>query len=243
MTSDNGIFASFLAGLFMFMLIVGCFQGSDSTGTSSGTGRAVFMMSDPSADMGAVTSMKVTVDSVQAHSAASGWATVSSSSQTYDLLALKASGDQVLLADAQLKEGSYDQVRLLISKVVVTDAQGDHDAKLPSSELKIVGNLVVNANTTSTVEFDFVASESLHMTGNGKYILTPVVQFETREKANVSIESNNRVKINGGNMVSSAKHGMDLDGNVGTGRMVPADANLSIESDGRIRSKLSRGLD
>jgi len=176
--------------------------------------------------------VKVTVDSVQVHSAINGWATVSSIAKTYDLLQLKATGNQVLLADVQLKEGTYDQVRLYISKVVVTDAQGEQDAKLPSSELKIVGNLVVKANTTSTVVFDFVADESLRVTGNSKYIMAPVVKLETRERANVSVENDGRVKITGGNVMLSSKFGMDIKGNVGIGINIPADANIIIGSGG-----------
>ena len=236
---NRSVLIGFFSIMFISIVMVGCLQ-SNGSNASSNTGRTIFMVGDPSADLSNVSSIKITVDSAQAHSVDDGWVTVSSTAITYDLLALKASGDQVLLADVQLKEGTYNQVRLMISKVVVTDTQGDHTAKLPSNELKIVGNLVVNANTTSTMAFDFIASESLHMTGDGKYILTPVVQLETRERANVLIESDNRggsrIKINNGNMVSSAKHGMDLDGIVGMDHIVSVNTNLTIDSDGKVRS-------
>ena len=234
MVGNNRVLASFLAIAVVSIIIAGCLEGN---GSSSTTGRAVFTLSDAAADMGAVTSIKVTVDTVQAHSEASGWTTVSSSSKTYDLLELKASGKHVLLADAQLKEGTYNQVRLSISKVVVTDAQGEHEAKLPSSELKIIGNFVVKANTTSTVAFDFIADESLHLTGNGKYVLAPVVKLETRVRADVEIEGDDGVKINGGDVDEDLKVGMDVDGNVGVGMIVPARAELTIESDGKVRSR------
>ncbi len=232
----KSILASFLAIVAGFILIAGCLQGNSGSSSSSTTGRVIFAISDAAANMGAVTSVKVTVDSVEAHSAADGWTTVSSSAKTYDLLALKARGEQVLLADAQLKEGTYEQVRLHISKVVVTDASGDHDAKLPSSELKIIGNIVVKANTTSAVAFDFIADESLHVTGNGQYIMSPVVRLETRERAEVEVKDDDSVKINGGDVDARMKVGMDVEGNVGEDHILPAKANLTIESDGRVRS-------
>ena len=41
------------------------------------TGRVIFTITDAAADMGSVTSVKVTVDSVSVHSASEGWAAVS----------------------------------------------------------------------------------------------------------------------------------------------------------------------
>ena len=222
------------------VFLLGCAQTA-GTGTqadqqaASGKGRAVFAITDAAADMGSVSSVKVTVDSVKVHSAAEGWVTVSSSPKTYDLLKLKAEGSQELLADAELKEGTYDQIRLDISNVVVTDANGEHDAKLPSGELKIQGNLVVDANSTATATFDFIADESLHMTGNGKYIMAPVVHVETREGADVEIKSDSKVEIKSGKIKTNVKVGMDVDGNVGVGLKIPAGLNLTIGTEGVIK--------
>lgn len=151
------------------------------------------------------------------------------------MLKLKAEGRQELLADAELKEGTYDQIRLDISNVVVTDANGDQEAKLPSGELKIQGNLVVDANSTATATFDFIADESLHMTGNGKYIMAPVVHVETREGADVEIKSDSKVEIKSGKIKTNVKVGMDVDGNVGVGLKIPAGLNLTIGTEGVIK--------
>lgn len=235
-------------GLALVMLIGACTTtvqsdfGSgtqDTRGQQSSEGRAVFAIKDAAADMGAVTSVKVTVDSVKVHSETEGWVTVSSSQRTYDLLQLKAQGKQELLADANLKSGTYDQLRLDISNVVVTDASGSHEAKLPSGELKVNGNLVVEGNTTSTATFDFIADESLHVTGNGKYILAPVVQVETKSNADVQIGNDNNVEIKGGSVRTNTKVGMDIDGNVGVNIRVPANVNLSIDASGVV--KLGKG--
>ncbi|MBI2658130.1 DUF4382 domain-containing protein [Candidatus Woesearchaeota archaeon] len=209
-------------------------DGQTGTQAQSQEGRAVFTITDAAANMGSVSSVKVTVDSIKVHSAQEGWVDVSSTAKTYDLLQLKAQGTQALLADVQLEEGTYDQVRLDVSNVVVTDANGQQEAKLPSGELKIVGNLVVDANSTSTATFDFIADESLHMTGNGKYIMAPVVQLETREDADVDVESNNKVEIEGGKVSTRVKVGMDIKGNVGIGLNIPSNADILIDNSGSI---------
>ena len=236
-------FVIILVGLVLSIFISGCAQQgvysqqTQTSGqtTSSGTGRAVFAITDAAANIGSVTSVKVTINSIKVHSTTEGWVVVSSTPKTYDLLKLKAESKQELLADAELKEGTYDQIRLDISNVVVTDAEGTHEAKLPSGELKISGNLVVKANSTSTATFDFVADESLHVTGNGKYIMAPVIQVETREDADVDVESNNKVEVKGGKIHTNVRVGMDAEGNVGVGLRIPENINLSIDSGGIIK--------
>ena len=84
---------------------------------------------------------------------------------------LKAENKNELLADVQLKEGTYNQIRLEISKVVVTDANGTHEAKLPSGELKMNGQLVIEANSTAAATFDFLVNEAKM---DVKYIESPV---------------------------------------------------------------------
>jgi|SRR3989344_7984334 len=232
--------------LALFLLAVGCVppqqmeKPAESAAGEQKEGRAVFTITDAAANMSAVTSVMVTVDSVKVHSTAEGWVTVSSEQKTFDLLKLKAEGSQELLADVKLKEGTYQQVRLDISKVVVVDDKGEHEAKLPSGELKIVGDLVVNANSTSTASFDFIADESLHLTGNGEYILAPVVKLETKEDAEVEVKADHKVEIKKGKVKTSIKVGMDAEGKVGVGLGIPAKAKVSI-AQGKVKVESSLG--
>ena len=205
--------------------------------TMADTGRAVMTVGDPGINLSVISSVMLTVDSVSVHSAAGGWMTVSSTPMTYDLLQLKAQQMDALLADVQLKPGTYEQLRLNISKVVVTDANGTHDAKLPSGDLKIVGKLIVDANATSTAMFDFDAGQSLMMTGNGEYILAPVVHLVTMENTNVTVGSDHSVKTKGGKVRTDIKVGMDEHGNVGVGVRVTAGKNISIDENGMIKVK------
>lgn len=230
--------------LLAVVFVAGCTQYGSNYATSGTTGRAVFGITDAATDMGSVTSVKVTIDSVRVQSATEGWITVSSTPKTYDLLKLKAEGTTSLLADAQLKEGSYQQLRLDISKVVVTDDTGDHETKLPSGELKIVGNFVVKSNSTATATFDFVADESLHVTGNGKYILAPVVQMETKEDSDVQVSSEDKIEIRNGRVLTNVKVGMDENGNVGIGLGISKNVNLSVDVNGllKVEGKSSLGI-
>lgn len=234
--------------VFMLLLLVSCVppqqmeKPAEPAAGEQKEGRVVFTITDAAANMSAVTSVMVTVDAVKVHGAAEGWATVSNESKTFDLLKLKAEASQELLADVKLKEGTYQQVRLDISKVVVVDDKGEHEAKLPSGELKIVGELTVNADSTSTASFDFIADESLHMTGNGEYILAPVVKLETKENAEVEVKADHKVNIKGGKVKASVKVGMDEEGKVGVGLGIPANATVSI-AQGKIKVGLALGME
>jgi len=225
--------------LVLIILIIGCTTNVDSQ-TSQDKGRVVFTITDAAADMGAVTSVKVKVESVKVHSEIEGWVDVTTTPQEYDLLQLKAENTQALLADVQLKYGEYNQLRLDISKVIVTDNTGEHEAKLPSGELKINGELTVKTNTTSTAVFDFILDESLHVTGNGQYILAPVIQLETRDDAEVEINDNNKVEIKSGKVKTNVKVGTDEKGNVGIGLGLAKDARIDIDTLGGLKLGLGR---
>jgi len=194
-----------------------------------GQGRTVFTVADATSGMGTVTSVKVTVDRLEVQSAASGWVTVSSVPHTYDLLQLKASKSQSLMADVNLSQGSYGQVRMHISKVIITDSAGEHEATLPSGDLKIVGGFEVTPNSTTVVTFDFLADKSVHVAGNGKYILAPVVRMQGREGAEADASSREDVRVIGGRVMTDTEVGMDENGDVGVGKGIPANANITID--------------
>jgi hypothetical protein len=225
------------AGLFYFygMTPVNYPTNQPSQGT------AFFSISDKSADLGSVTSIKITVDEVQIHSNTQGWVTVSNATETYDLIQLKNSGNSALLANVQLQPDLYDQLRLNVSSVTVTDANGTADAKLPSGEIRFDSDINITSNSTTSLNFDFLANESLHVTGNGKYILAPVVHFTSTRDANVQTDLNGNVHASGGDVEADTKIGMDVNGSVDVGLKIPDDQNLSIDSNGKIKIGLGLG--
>jgi hypothetical protein len=203
-------------------------------------GRVVMTITDAAADMGAVTAIEVTVDSVWVHSEARGWIEVASPRETYDLLELEANNEHALLAETELDVDQYDQMRLEISRVTVTDDTGEHDARQPSGMLRVNGDLLVTADSTATASFDIIADESLHTTGNGTYIFAPIIQLETRADATAVVAASGRVDLSGGAVRTSQRVGMDTDGNLVVGGRLPP--FLSIDSNGRVTGTQSVAL-
>ncbi|MES2023752.1 MAG: DUF4382 domain-containing protein [Patescibacteria group bacterium] len=178
-------------------------------------GKVIYSITDATADLSTISEINMTVTSTEMHSEANGWTTVTTTPYTYNLLALKANNENSFLASISAPTGTYDQVRLMVSSVMIKMKNGTvKEAKLPSGELKINTVLVVSNGETSSVNFDFMASKSLHVTGNGGYIFAPVVKTETKSSASVDIDTNNVVKIGGGHTDSDDTNGMDIDGTV-----------------------------
>ncbi len=178
-------------------------------------GKVIYSITDATADLSTISEINMTVTSAEMHSEANGWATVTTTPYTYNLLALKANNENSFLASISVPAGTYNQVRLMVSSVMIKMKNGTvKEAKLPSGELKINTNLVVNGGETSSINFDFMASKSLHMTGNGGYIFAPVVKTETKSNASVEVDTKNVVKIGGGHTDSDDTVGMDIDGTI-----------------------------
>ncbi len=203
--------------------------------TADAGGRVVFSVTDAAVDMAAISQINMKINEIDVHSAASGWMTVSTTPETYSLLMLNAKNESDLLADATLAAGSYDQVRLTVDSVAVIGKNGtSKPAKLPSGELKINTNLIVNADKTTSANFDFMASKSLHTTGSGDYIFAPVVKTTTKSNADVSISAGNAVTVTNGNLDSSSSAGMDIDGSVKADFELDIDTKLNVDSNNKI---------
>jgi hypothetical protein len=203
-------------------------------------GKVVLGVTDASADMTGVSSVVITVNKVAIHSTSSGWVTISSGVKEYDLLTLKKSGVVSLLAQTNVTAGTYDQIRLNISKVVVVRNNVQTEAKLPSSELKIIGKIVVNADKTSTAVFDFMADKSLHATGDGKFIFAPVIRIEKTSDANVEVKMNDELSITGGNRENDEDVGMDEKGEVREDFELKGNLEIDVNDDIQIASSSVR---
>jgi hypothetical protein len=202
-----------------------------ATQTGSTQGRVVFSVTDAAVNMKNVSEVTLKVSSVQAHNNTNGWVTVSTTPQTFDLLTLNAKKQFNILADAKLATGTYDQVRLNVDSITVKTTSGaTKPAKLPSGTLTLNTNLVVATDHTASITFDFLASKSLHMTGNGTYIFTPVVKTEARSDSDVTVNSDNSVKISGGNTEDSRTEGMDVDGSVKSNFQINDSEKLDIDA-------------
>lgn len=220
------------------IVISGCTSTTTTTTTTIPgevtNGRLVMTVTDKAVNASTISHVYVTIDSVEIHNTTGNWTTLTTATQTYDLLQLKGQNFSAVLVDMNVGEANYDIVRLDISKVTVTDAVGDKDAKLPSGRLQINAQFTTRENQTAAVIFDFSVDESLHVTGNGLYIMTPVLNIRSYNRADVTSAGTGLVNINAISPVTSDKVSMDSDGNIGRGVQVSVDANVSINGNGKI---------
>jgi hypothetical protein len=117
------------------------------------------------------------------NSDASGWVTLSSPNQTYNLLALTGGVSATLAHGVTLPAGHYTQMRLVLgggNTLKLADGTVV-DLTTPSgmqSGVKLIFNFDVAAGTTKDVVIDLDAAHSIQVTQTGssaKYILRPTV--------------------------------------------------------------------
>jgi hypothetical protein len=173
-------FAAPLVILAVAAVLAGC--GSDS-GTKPGFGSVRVSLTDAPADYDQV---NIVVREVRIHAAGEGdgdgsWIVVRPDSEsTYDLLELRNGVFVTLGFEDAIPAGSYDQVRLVLgagSNVVIDGVT--HPLVTPSGQqsgIKVNGGFEVIAGETVEIVLDFDASRSIHQTGNGKYMLRPVIR-------------------------------------------------------------------
>lgn len=209
----------------VLLVVVGVY--SFRQGPNPEAGRVVVGIKDAAASIDNVTSILITVNKVEMESSSGGWVTVGSMPKQYDLLKLRDSGAISLYADSNIKAGTYNQIRLHVSRVVVIANGEEKEAKLPSGELKIVGKFVVNVGKTSTVVVDFLADKSLHVTGIGEFVFAPVIAVESRSEANVTT-SGSAITIIGGKTDTSTTFGMDENGEIKSNFVLDQNARIDI---------------
>ena len=111
---------------------------------------------------------------------ADGWQSLSNVRVgSYDILKL-VDGNDTLLGDAELDAGKIEQIRLILgpNNYVKIDGQ-TIPLQTPSAQqsgLKLNIHQDVNAGVTYKLLLDFDAARSIVQTGNGKYILKPVIR-------------------------------------------------------------------
>ena len=226
----------------VIVLVLGAFllmRDGDKTAQEE-TGKVYVAITDAAASLDNISEIRMTVSKVEMHSEAEGWVTVSSDSRTFNLLELKSSGEFMLAGEADVAAGTYNQTRLMVDKIEVEKKDGTKsEAKLPSGELKIVGNVVVNADSDSSVTLDFLADQSLHATGRGEFIFAPVIKVESKSDATVTVE-NNVVMVSGGTVTTNTTLGADLDGSLKANFQLDTSGGVNIE-DGVIKLNIGGG--
>jgi hypothetical protein len=165
-----------MVGLSMATLLFGACAGSATAGNGTGNGTMQVYVTD--APPVGVTAVEIRVSSVEVHKsgAADGqWVTILTNPPVFDLV--KVSGVNKLLGTSDIAAGKYTQVRMNITDVTVTIAGAQVKATVPSGEIKLVGNIVIEAGKQTAVSLDFDGEKSVVLEGQNKVSLKPVIKL------------------------------------------------------------------
>jgi hypothetical protein len=173
-----------MVALALTALLVAGFTGCSKDSSTENTGGSqgdvkIYLVDDPS-DYDAV---NIVVTEVSVHVASndsmSGWMVINDSTRTINLLNL-TNGNMDILGVGRLDVGRYSQIRLKIgtgSNVVVSGQVYPLD--IPSGAqtgLKLNHQFDIEANSLYEMTLDFDVSRSIHVTGNGQYMMRPVIR-------------------------------------------------------------------
>jgi hypothetical protein len=176
------------------LLAAGC--GSSPTSPSSTGGNLRVMLTDsPFSD---AKSLLVTFSEVSVHRSDqpdndSGWTKLpfanNATSRTCDLKKLQSAQD--ILGTGSLTAGHYTQIRLTVSSATLffenaaggnacdatITAPGGRSAELeiPSGVVKLNREFDVSSSGATTMLLDFNGDGSVQQTGNGRYMMSPVI--------------------------------------------------------------------
>jgi hypothetical protein len=177
--------------VFIIMLGAVACDNSPSSNPSGQSARFNLRLTDsPFSDARAVL---VTFSEVTAHRADSDWTRVpfagGATSRTCDLKKLQNSED--VLGTGPLPPGEYTQVRLVVQSArlyfdnpadgtacattIAAPAGAMADLRIPSGEVKLNRGFTLTSEVTTTMVIDFDGDRSIHQTGNGTYMMSPVI--------------------------------------------------------------------
>lgn len=145
-----------------------------------GTGQLVLNITDAPGDLN-ITHVNITISQVKVHRNAAannttaGWYTVVNKSQTFDLIALQNITE--FFGKVNLSTGEYTQIRLVIEKVVLTVDGVKYDCKIPSNTIKLITPFNISANKKTNLTMDFDVQQSVHETGNNKFMFKPTIKI------------------------------------------------------------------
>ena len=165
-------------GIIITILILGSltfFSGC----IESGNGTLTLQITDAPGDLN-ITEALVTISGIEVHLAAGGnntttaeWKMVVEEPQTFDLVGIR--NVKEFLGSKNLSAGVYTQIRLHIDEALVTINGTQYDLQIPSDSIKLVKGFRIIDGETTTLTLDFDVNESVHKTGNDKYIFQPTI--------------------------------------------------------------------
>lgn len=221
--------------ILALILIAGC--GKTSLEEKATHGMLLVTATDKAVDIKNIYSINITITKIEIlPNGSESWQILSDKTQTINLIELSNNKELVLLSESNITKGLYTHLKLTVSQVLVDNNGLTDYAKLPSNELKLIGNILVEGSKTTVAKLDFIASESLHATGIGELILAPVIKLDVFNNADASI-TENKVDIKKGKAKESKKFGMDENGNIALNYTIDKEAVLRTDGRRVIRIK------
>jgi hypothetical protein len=177
--------------LLAALLMTGIACGGSSTSPSANSGLTVMLRDSPFSDAKA---LLVTFSTVSVHLSGGDFATVpfsgGATTRTCDLKKLTSAQD--VLGTGALAAGHYTQIRLVLASAMIyfdnassgstacaaslsAPAGRSAPVTIPSGEVILNREFDVTSTTNTTITLDFHGDESVKETGNGTFLMTPVI--------------------------------------------------------------------
>ncbi len=183
------VFTTMSMALMLF-LFTGCDQWIGSSSDGSGT-MEVILHDNP----GDYEELWIDVQRVEVNNQEdeeSGWVVINEPQERYNLLEL-VNGAQEVLGEAELEEGTYRQIRLILGDDNELVVNGEsYPLQTPSAQqsgLKLNIDAQITAGITYTVYLDFDASRSIVKKGQSQgpypYLLKPVIRAYTQAETGI----------------------------------------------------------
>lgn len=172
--------------------VLGFYACSDKDdGVKPSKGKVNFYFTDAPLDATNISGVHITITGVDVNGP-NGWQTISGfKKKTLNVLDFQ-SGLNTLLSSAELDTGKYTEVRLILDAAEEGKEKTNQGCFIkfkdntsvglfvPSGQqtgYKLKGEFEVKGGKEVSVTIDFDARKSVHRTGNGKYMLKPVVRM------------------------------------------------------------------
>ncbi|MDG5767555.1 DUF4382 domain-containing protein [Balneolales bacterium ANBcel1] len=190
-TRTFSVFSMYAAfSLVLIFAVASC--DDSSTGTSAGKGTLEVLMHD---NPGNYQELWIDVQRVEVNNQmdeGTGWIVISEPQEQFNLLEL-VNGAQVLLGEAELDEGTYRQIRLILgdNNTLVVDDE-TYPLKTPSQQqtgLKLYVDAEIREGMTYSLHLDFDVARSVVKRGRGQhenpYLLKPVIRAYSQSETGI----------------------------------------------------------
>ena len=168
----------YIIPVILLFLYTGCTE-DNSTNPANGKGQLKITMVDSPAQYDQVNIEVTRVEVHMADSSEGSWMVINPVPHTYDLLQL-TNGASVVLGDTFLTAGHYTQIRLVLGEGSNVVINGDTiPLIIPSgmqTGIKLNHAFDIEPGNLYELMLDFNAERSIHVTGNGEYMMDPVIR-------------------------------------------------------------------